>query len=261
MTETATAPLLDVRGVTKRFGSVQALRGVDLRVHAAEVVALLGDNGAGKSTLIKTISGVHQPDAGEIRFLGEAVHIASPRAASALGIETVYQDLALCDNLTVVQNLFLGRERRLFGGWLLRWIPARRQMLEQAGDVVRQLGTTLPSLQSQVGTMSGGQRQAIAVARAIVWGSRLIILDEPTAALGVEQTANVHRVIRRLRQNGLGVILITHNMQDAFALADRIVVMRQGRNIAELDPRTSTPDIVVSAITGGAAITREGSLQ
>ncbi|HWJ73795.1 MAG TPA: ATP-binding cassette domain-containing protein [Kaistia sp.] len=252
-----TLPLLEVRGVAKRFGSVEALRGVDLRVHAAEVVALLGDNGAGKSTLIKTISGVHQPDSGEILVLGKPVAIPSPRAASALGIETVYQDLALCDNLTVVQNLFLGRELHRFSRWPLHWVPARRRMVERATEVVRQLGTTLPSLHSQIGTMSGGQRQAIAVARAMVWGSRLVILDEPTAALGVEQTANVRRVIRNLRASGLGVILITHNMQDAFALADRIVVMRQGRAIAEMDPKVVTPDQVVGAITGGSAISME----
>ena len=251
MPASQTAPLLEVRSVTKRFGSVQALQGVDLKVHAAEIVALLGDNGAGKSTLIKAISGVHQPDTGEILFEGKPVSIPNPKAATALGIETVYQDLALCDNLTVVQNLFLGREKRLFGNGLLGWIPARRQMFETATDVVRQLGSTIPSLNAQIGTMSGGQRQAVAVARAMVWGSKLVILDEPTAALGVEQTANVHRVIRHLKDAGVGVILITHNMQDAFALADRMVVLRQGSNIAEMNPRDVTSDDVVSAITGG----------
>ncbi len=247
-------PLLEVRGVKKRFGSVEALQGTDLTVHAAEVVALLGDNGAGKSTLIKTIAGVYRPDEGEIVFEGKPVIINSPGAATALGIETVYQDLSLCDNLTVVQNLFLGRERRLFDSGPLSWMPARRQMLRQADDVVKQLGTTLPSLTSQIGTMSGGQRQAVAVARAMVWGSKLVILDEPTAALGVEQTANVHRVIRRLKESGVGVILITHSMPDVFALADRIVVMRQGRNIAEMIPTAVTSDDVVSAITGGSTL-------
>lgn len=256
MTANEQAPVLDVRGVTKRFGSVQALSGVDLRVLAGEVVALLGDNGAGKSTLVKLISGVHQPDTGEIRVGGETARIGSPRAATALGIETVYQDLALCDNLSVAQNLFLGRERQLFSHPLLRWIPDRRGMLEAAREAVSTLGTTLPSLTSQIGTMSGGQRQAVAVARTLVWGSRLVFLDEPTAALGVEQTGNVHRVIRGLKDNGVAVVLITHNMQDAFALADRIVVLRQGRNVAEMRPSETTSDAVVSAITGGALVGR-----
>jgi D-xylose transport system ATP-binding protein len=254
MTDQPAEPLLDVRGVAKRFGSVEALRGVDLQVRAGEVVALLGDNGAGKSTLVKAIAGVNPPDAGEIRFAGRPVSIPSPKAASALGIATVYQDLALCDNLTVVENLFLGRERRLFPRGPLNWIPARREMMSVANDVVHQLGTTLPSLTSQIGTMSGGQRQAVAVARAMIDGSRIVILDEPTAALGVEQTANVHRVIRRLRENGVGVVLITHNLPDAFQLADRFVVLRQGRNAADMDPKKVTPDDVVKAITGGVLL-------
>lgn len=254
MTEAEATPVLEVRGVTKRFGPVQALKGVDLRVHAGEVVALLGDNGAGKSTLVKTISGVYPPDSGEILFNGNAVRFTSPREATAMGIETVYQDLALCDNLSVVQNLFLGRERRRFSNVLLNWLPDRRRMLEEAGLAVKRLGTSLPSLSSQVGTMSGGQRQAVAVARALVWGSRVVFLDEPTAALGVEQTANVHRVIRNLGESGVAVALITHNLQDAFTLAHRLVVMRQGQVVAEMRPRDVTSDQVVSAITGGSLV-------
>jgi D-xylose transport system ATP-binding protein len=245
-------PLLEVRGIAKRFGRVQALNGVDFHVDAASVVALLGDNGAGKSTLVKTIAGVHPPDAGEIWFDGRRVSIPSPRAASELGIETVYQDLALCDNLNVVQNLFLGRERRAPNVPVLDRFLDRRRMRREAEEVVARLGTRLPSLSNQIGALSGGQRQAVAVARAVIWGSRLVMLDEPTAALGVQQTANVHKLIERLREKGIGVVLITHNLVDAFALADRFVVLRQGRKIAEMDPKASTPDEVVGAITGSA---------
>lgn len=251
-------PLLSVRGIVKRFGQVQALDGVDLTVHAGSILGLLGDNGAGKSTLVKTIAGVHQPDEGEIFWEGRKVTIASPRAASTLGIETVYQDLALCDNLNVIQNIFLGRERRLSGAPLLDHFLDRRRMRREAEDVVNQLGTKLPSLQSQIAALSGGQRQAVAVARAVIWGSRLVMLDEPTAALGVQQTAQVHRLVQRLKEQGIGVILITHNLVDAFALADRIVVMRQGRKSAEMDPKTSTPDDVVGAITG-SSLARQSS--
>jgi D-xylose transport system ATP-binding protein len=241
-----------VRGLTKRFGSVQALAGVNLDIRAGSILALLGDNGAGKSTLVKTIAGVHQPDGGEILWEGRPTQIASPRAASALGIETVYQDLALCDNLNVVQNIFLGRERRLAGPPFVGRFLDTRRMRREAETVVAQLGTQLPSLDAQIGVLSGGQRQAVAVARAVIWGSRLVMLDEPTAALGVQQTAQVHNLIGRLRDNGIAVILITHNLVDAFAIADRMVVLRQGGNAAEIDPKTSTPDEVVGAITGSS---------
>ena len=190
-------PLLEARGVTKRFGQVEALKGVDIEVHAGSVVALLGDNGAGKSTFVKIIAGVHQPDSGEIWFDRQKVNITSPKVASSLGIETVYQDLALCDNLSVVQNLFLGRERRMPDmPWLGRFLASDR-MEKEASQVFAQLGVGLPSLSIRIGAMSGGQRQAVAVARAVIWGSRLVMLDEPTAALGVQQTANVHKLIRR----------------------------------------------------------------
>ena len=251
--------LLETRKLTKRFGRVQALNGVDLVVRAGSVLALLGDNGAGKSTLVKIVSGVHQPDAGEILFDGERIEIPSPRHASVAGIETVYQDLALCDNLNVIQNLFLGRERRQQGNPILRSFLDRNSMQSEAARAFDILGIRIPSLSSQISTLSGGQRQAVAIARAIVWRSRVVMFDEPTAALGVEQTENVHRLIGRLRDQGVGVLLITHNMVDVFALADRAIVLRQGRRIAEMDPRTCTPDDVVGAITG--SVSQDGSRQ
>ena len=249
--ETATL-LLETKSLFKSFGSVQALNGVDLRVHAGSVLALLGDNGAGKSTLVKIIAGVHQADSGEIWKDGSRIRISSPRDASAAGIETVYQDLALCDNLNVIQNLFLGRERRLNGNVSTRMFLDRRNMRSEAERAFEILGTRIPSLNSQISTLSGGQRQAVAIARAIVWKSRVVMFDEPTAALGVEQTANVHDLIKRLRGQGIGIVLVTHNMVDVFALADRVDVLRQGRKVAEMDPRMCTPEDVVGAITGSA---------
>ena len=225
-------------------------KGVDIEVHAGSVVALLGDNGAGKSTFVKIIAGVHQPDSGEIWFDRQRVNITSPKVASSLGIETVYQDLALCDNLSVVQNLFLGRERRTPDmPWVGRFLASDR-MEREASQVFAQLGVELPSLSTRIGAMSGGQRQAVAIARAVIWGSRLVMLDEPTVALGVQQTANVHKLIRRLRDQGAGIVLITHNLVDAFALADLLFVLRHGRRVARIDPKRSTPDEVIGAITG-----------
>ena len=252
----ARPPLLEARDLSKRFGRVQALNGVGLRVHAGSVLALVGDNGAGKSTLVKIIAGVHQADSGEILSDGAPVQIASPRDASAVGVETVYQDLALCDNLNVVQNLFLGRERRFRGSFLARAFSDERAMAAEAAAAFEILGTKMPSLASPVSALSGGQRQAVAIARAIVWGSRVVLLDEPTAALGVEQTANVHRLVERLRDQDVGIVLITHNMVDVFALADNVVVLRRGRKIAEMAPADCTPDDVVGAITGSATALR-----
>ncbi|MCY4543295.1 MAG: ATP-binding cassette domain-containing protein [Rhodobacteraceae bacterium] len=250
-------PLLEVHDLHKRFGSVQALDGVGLSVHAGSVLALLGDNGAGKSTLVKIVSGVHSPDAGSVALDGSTVELSSPRQASGCGIETVYQDLALCENLSVTQNLFLGRERRHSGNRLKGWFLDRHAMRQEAERAFQVLGSRIPSLSSPVSSLSGGQRQAVAIARAIVWRSRLVMFDEPTAALGVEQTANVHQLIRRLRDQGVGVLLVTHNMVDVFALADRIVVLRRGKRIAELNPTECTPDDVVSAITGSSIAARE----
>jgi len=245
-----TAPhLLETRGLSKRFGSVQALTGVDIEVRAGSVLALLGDNGAGKSTLVKILSGAHRPDSGKILIDGMVRTIASPRQASEAGIETVYQDLALCDNLSVVQNLFLGRERRnrtLLGKLFLD----RRSMESEAAAAFESLGARIPSLYSQVSNLSGGQRQAVAIARAIVWRRRVVLFDEPTAALGIEQTANVYRLIRRLRDQRVGIVMISHNMADVFALADRLTVLRRGRKIADLDSRNCTPAQVVGKITG-----------
>ena len=242
--------LLETRNLSKRFGRVHALSGVDISVHAGSVLALLGDNGAGKSTLVKIISGVHRPDDGEVLIDGTPVSISTPRQASDAGIETVYQDLALCDNLTVVQNLFLGRERSPEKIPFGRMFLDRRSMEREAARAFESLGTTMPSLNSQVSNLSGGQRQAVAIARAVVWRRRVVLFDEPTAALGVEQTGNVHKLIRRLRDQGVGIVMISHNMADVFAVADRLTVLRRGRKIADMDPRTCTPDDVVGKITG-----------
>ncbi len=229
---------------------MQALNGVDITVHAGSVLALLGDNGAGKSTLIKILSGVLRPDSGEIRIDGVQRTIATPRQAGEAGIETVYQDLALCDNLSVVQNLFLGRERSKGVAPFRRMFLDRPSMEREAARAFESLGARMPSLDSQVSNLSGGQRQAVAIARAVVWRRRVVLFDEPTAALGVEQTGNVHRLIRRLRDQGVGIVMISHNMADIFAVADHMTVLRRGRKIADMDPGACTPDDVVARITG-----------
>jgi D-xylose transport system ATP-binding protein len=242
--------VLAVRGVSKRFGAVQALSDVDFEVSAGEVVALVGDNGAGKSTLVKCIAGVHQPDAGTILFEGREVRIHSPSDATELGIETVYQDLALCDNLDVVANMFLGRES-------VAGVPGARMLDERAMerrslDVLAGLNvTTLGSVRSRVASLSGGQRQSIAISRAVMWNSKVVILDEPTAALGVAQTAQVLELIKQLRAKGLGVVVITHNLHVVFEVADRIVVLRLGRRVADFRHDETTPEEVVAAILGG----------
>lgn len=240
---------LVLHGGTKRYGSVAALTAVDLAVRPGMVLALVGDNGAGKSTLVKGLSGTTPLDAGTITMDGKVVTIGSPTDAAALGIETVYQDLALCDNLSIVANLFLGREQRT----RVRLLD-RAAMQSRARDVISELAVTLPSLGRSVATLSGGQRQAVAVSRAVIWGSRIVMLDEPTAALGVEQTAMVYRLVRRLRDRGLGVVLISHNLTDVFAVADTIAVLRLGRNAGTFHPGKDRPEDVVAAITGGNAI-------
>ena len=242
--------LLETRSLSKRFGRVQALNGVDITVRAGSVLALLGDNGAGKSTLVKILSGALRPDSGEIRIDGAPLMIATPRQASEAGIETVYQDLALCDNLSVVQNLFLGRERSKGIVPFKHMMLDRPSMEREAERAFESLGASMPSLHSQVSNLSGGQRQAVAIARAVVWRRRVVLFDEPTAALGVEQTGNVHRLIRRLRDRGVGIVMISHNMADVFAVADRMTVLRRGRKIADMDPGSCTPDDVVARITG-----------
>jgi D-xylose transport system ATP-binding protein len=243
-------PLLQLRHISKRFGAVQALADVAFEVYAGEVVGLVGDNGAGKSTLVKIIAGVYRADSGEYHFDGREVSVHSPREATSLGIETVYQDLALCDNLDVVANLFLGRERvRPSVSGLVKTID-EIGMEQAALGVIDDLRVHIPSVRAPVATLSGGQRQSAAVARAVMWNSRIVLLDEPTAALGVEQTRQVKALIRRLRERGLGVVVISHNLADMFDVADRIIVLRLGRRAATFDVRTTTPEQVVAAITG-----------
>lgn len=244
-------PILELKQVSKRFGAVQALTEVDFEVYPGEVVALVGDNGAGKSTLIKCVSGVHQPDEGAIFFEGQEVKIHTPSDATRLGIETVYQDLALCDNLDVVQNMFLGREQ------VTRVLPrileplSELEMERRSLEVLSGLRvTTIPSVRQPVASLSGGQRQSVAISRAVMWSAKVVILDEPTAALGVAQTAQVLSLIKRLREQGLGVVVITHNLHEVFEVSDRIVVLRLGRRVATFRHDETTPEDVVSAITG-----------
>jgi D-xylose transport system ATP-binding protein len=242
------APLLELRGVNKRFGAVQALTDVDFQAHTGRVTALVGDNGAGKSTLIKTIAGINPMDSGEYRFDGRPVHVGTPQAASALGIATVYQDLALSDNLDVVANLWLGREE--LGG--LRLLD-ETDMEVQASKVLKRLAVRIPSVRTQVASLSGGQRQSVAIARSMLGEPRMVILDEPTAALGVAQTAQVLDLIRTLREHGLAVVVISHNLADVFEVADTIVVLRLGRQVGVLDARRTNSEEVVAAITGAKA--------
>ncbi len=249
MTDSSTA-LLSLKGVKKRFGAVQALAGVDLTVHAGEVVALVGDNGAGKSTLVKTIAGIHSPDEGEFSVDGQQVSITTPQQATDLGIATVYQDLALCDNLDVVANLFLGREEMSSGVGRATYRLNEVDMEHRSHELLENLAVTIPSVRSEVGAMSGGQRQQVAVARSLLGDPKLVMLDEPTAALGVPQTAQVLRLIKRLRERELGVIVISHNLVDVFEVADRIVVLRLGREVADYKVADVTREQVVGAITG-----------
>src|ERR671912_1289 len=221
-------PLLELHGISKSFGSVQALNEVEFEVRAGEVMALVGDNGAGKSTLIKCVAGTHAPDEGEIVMDGEVVHIHGPKDASKLGIEVVYQDLALCDNLDVVQNMYLGREAHDVFQRLKEPV-----MEAKTAETMTSLSvTTIRSIRQPVATLSGGQRQSVAVARAVMWNSRLVILDEPTAALGVAQTQQVLELVERLAHQGLAVVLISHTLHDISAVADRIAGLRRGRSIA-----------------------------
>jgi D-xylose transport system ATP-binding protein len=246
-TESASTPLLELHGISKSFGSVQALNEVDFEVRPGEVMALVGDNGAGKSTLIKCVAGIHSWDSGELLFDGEPVTIHGPKDAAKLGIEVVYQDLALCDNLDVVQNMYLGREAHDVLQRLKEPV-----MEAKTAETMKSLAvTSIRSIRQPVATLSGGQRQSVAVARAVMWNSRLVILDEPTAALGVAQTQQVLELVRRLADQGLAVVLISHNLHDIFEVADRITVLRLGRTIAVYDRATTTQQEVVQAITAG----------
>ena len=249
--QAVTTRLLSLRNVNKSFGAVAALTDINLDVAAGEVVAIVGDNGAGKSTLVKVLSGVHLPDSGTISFESKPVSIPDPTAALHLGIATVFQDLALCDNLNVIDNLFLGRELR----------PGRLNevaMETRSWELLRQLSAKIPSVRIPVASLSGGQRQTVAIARSLLGNPKVIILDEPTAALGVAQTAEVLNLVERLRERGLGVIMISHNMADVRAVADRVVVLRLGRNNGDFVVGEVSPEEIIAAITGATdnAVTR-----
>lgn len=236
--------ILRLRGIGKQFGAVTALEDIALDIHAGEVVALVGDNGAGKSTLVKVLAGVHQPTAGTIEYLGRKVTLDTPRTALEMGIATVFQDLALCENLDVVANLFLGQE-------LSPWRLDEVQMEVRAWTLLQELAARIPSVREPVASLSGGQRQTVAIARSLLLDPHIIMLDEPTAALGVAQTAEVLNLIERVRDRGHGVILISHNMEDVRAVADRIVVLRLGRNNGVFTADASHQDLV-AAITGAS---------
>ena len=241
-------PTLELREISKRFGSVEALHEVDFEVRDGEVMALVGDNGAGKSTLIKCVAGIYSIDGGEIFFEGRPVVIHGPKDAAKLGIEVVYQDLALADNLDVVQNMYLGREIHdpLFR---LREAP----MEQRTAETLKSLAvTTIKSVRQPVATLSGGQRQSVAVARAVLWNNRVVFLDEPTAALGVAQTRQVLDLVKRLAEQGLAVVLVSHNLSDVFEVADRITVLRLGRNVGVYERDATTEQEIVQAITAGA---------
>ncbi len=251
------SPTLELKGVSKSFGVVQALTDVDFEVRAGEVMALVGDNGAGKSTLIKSIAGIHPIDSGKIFFEGREVHISGPKDAAKLGIEIVYQDLALADNLDVVQNMYLGREVHDFLQRLNEPVMEQKTL-----ETMRSLAvTTIRSVRQRVASLSGGQRQSVAVARAVMWNSRVVILDEPTAALGVAQTRQVLDLIKRLREQGLAVVLISHNLVDVFEVADRITVLRLGRNVGVYERARTTQEEIVEAITFGGARPSEATAE
>ena len=249
------APTLELREISKNFGSVQALRGANFEVRDGEVVALVGDNGAGKSTLIKCVAGIYSIDGGQILFDGKPVQISSPKDAAKLGIEVVYQDLALCDNLDVVQNMYLGRETHdpLFR---LREAP----MEQRTAETLKSLSvTTIRSIRQPVATLSGGQRQSVAVARAVMWNNRVVFLDEPTAALGVAQTRQVLDLVKRLGDQGIAVVLVSHNLSDVFEVADRITVLRLGQTVGVYERAATSQQEIVQAITSGAASSTEAA--
>jgi simple sugar transport system ATP-binding protein len=251
-------PVLEARDIVKSFGRVQALRGASLTVYPQEVVALVGDNGAGKSTLVKTIVGVHPPDSGEITFDGKPVVIHNPHEARELGIETVFQDLALAAEIDPAANMFLGRE--VMRGGLLGKLGFldKPEMRRRSDDEFRRLGVRIQDTSAPVANMSGGQRQGVAIARAVTWASKVVFMDEPTAALGVVQTRNVLQLIQRTREQGLSVVLISHNMPEVFEVADRIEVLRLGRRVASLRPREVSMEDVVAAMTGASTFHENG---
>jgi D-xylose transport system ATP-binding protein len=252
-------PLLEVHGATKSYGAVRALRGVDLTVEPGEIVALLGDNGAGKSTLIKAIGGVHRLDAGEIRVDGEPVDLRNPADARARGIEVLHQDLALFDNLSAVANFHVGRERCRVPGLRRLAILDERAMTRGFGEQVERLRVRIQDPHEEVGVMSGGQRQAIAVLRACAFASRLVVLDEPTAALGLREAGEVLQLVRRLPEHGIAVVLISHNLEHVMQVADRAVVLRQGRRVGEAAPTPDQHEALVSMIVGATPANAAGN--
>ncbi|HTP09748.1 MAG TPA: ATP-binding cassette domain-containing protein [Anaerolineae bacterium] len=251
-------PLFQAVNLTKRFGGLTAVDNVSLDVNLGEVIGLVGDNGAGKSTFIKMVAGVYQPDDGELFFENRKVSFSGPREARDMGIETIYQDLALAENLDVGSNIFLGREmkKRYLGG-VIKTLD-RTRMRDESAKVLSRLDIHIPSLTQQIRNMSGGQRQSVAIARTIYWNAKMVIMDEPTAALGVAQQRDVLRLVRTLCDQGVPVILISHNMQDVFAVSDRIVVMRRGKKVGERLSKETTPDEIVSLMVGAEAVHEMG---
>ena len=249
--------MLEVRGLTKRFGGLTAVDHVDLQVYPGEVVGLLGDNGAGKSTLIKMVSGVYHPDDGQILFQGKEIKLASPANALELGIETLYQDLALAENLDVFSNIFMGREKTKP---FLGVIPVldHEFMHEESKKVLKRLEIEIPSLRNLIKNLSGGQRQAVAIGRSIYWNAKLLILDEPTAALGVQEQRKVLDLVRVLRAQNIPIIIISHQLYDIFSVTDRLVIMRRGKKVAERNTKETTPDEVVGLITGSQEVAQAG---
>ena len=245
--------LVETKNITKRFGGLTAVNKVSFGVRAGEIVAVLGDNGAGKSTLIKMISGVHQPDEGQILVQGKEVHIHSPMDALSMGIETIYQDLALAENMNVYANIFLGREKTK-KAWGLFNVLDNQYMFEESRGVLDKLNIKIPSLRNNVRTLSGGQRQAVAISRSIYWNAKFLIMDEPTAALGVSQQKQVLDLVKSLKDHGIGIIIISHQMHDVFAVADRIVVMRRGEKVGDLLKKDTNTDEVVNLIVGSESV-------
>jgi simple sugar transport system ATP-binding protein len=250
-------PILEARDIVKSFGRVQALRGASFTVYPQEVVALVGDNGAGKSTLVKTLVGVHPPDRGEIRFGGDPVEIHTPHDARDLGIETVFQDLALAAEIDPAANMFLGREVLRPGLLGKLGFLDKAAMRRRSDEAFRDLGVRIQDTSAPVANMSGGQRQGIAICRAVTWASKVVFMDEPTAALGVLQTRNVLDLIRRVRDHGLSVVLISHNMPEVFEVADRIEVLRLGRRVARMRPSEVSMEDIVAAMTGASTFHEE----
>lgn len=250
---TSAEPILQIVNLEKHFGGLVAVNNVSLDIYPGEVIGLVGDNGAGKSTLIKMISGVYHPDGGKILLEGQEVNFGTPMEARRRGIETIYQDLALCENLDAPVNIFLGREpvRRTMG---LFQVVDRAHMQEESKKVLDQLDIHIPNLNRPIRQMSGGQRQAVAIARAVYWNARLMIMDEPTAALAVAEQRKVYELVQTLREQNVPVIIISHNLQDVFAVSDRIIVMRRGRKVGEVVTKETTSDEVVGLIVGAASV-------